>query len=300
MEEIRVLIMTPMAIEYQAVAKYLANPKRFVHEKAPHAAYTVGEFIGKHHKYQVIIREPGQLPIEMALATQEAIQHFHPQIALQIGVAGGIKDVTLGDVLVATKVYSYEGGKEDKDGFKARPAMGGGSKELLAYAQIMSKSDEWKTRTHDGAHRSRIFFGAIASGSKVVANSNSPTYQNIKKHFNDSLGVEMEAYGFISALNAVHGMVIRGISDLCEGKAEASDERWQPVAVDRAAAVGFEILAKIENLGYVDKSRIYEVGSEFKALKDVKIDSISIDNGKNIVIGSTIIHKGGDFRIGDG
>ena len=284
-----------MAVEYQAVAKYLANPKRFVHETAAHAAYTVGEFVGKHHKYQVVIREPGQLPIEMALATQEAIQHFHPQLALQIGVAGGIKDVTIGDVLIADKVYSYEGGKEDKDGFKARPVMGGGSRELLAYAQIMSKSDEWKSRTGDGALHSRIFFGAIASGSKVIANSNSPTYQNIKKHFNDSLGVEMEAYGFVLALHGVHGLVIRGISDLCEGKAEASDEHWQPVAVERAAAVGFEMLYQLNcnSLPNLDLSAKISknITPEIKMSSNNQIQGSTITVGGNFRQGDTVVYR---------
>ena len=56
--------------------------------------------------------------VDMALATEKAIQAFKPQIALLIGIAGGVKDVGIGDLLIAKKAYGYESGKEDVDGYR--------------------------------------------------------------------------------------------------------------------------------------------------------------------------------------
>ena len=59
-----------------------------------------------------------------AVDAQRAITHFKPQIILFVGIAGGIKDVGLGDIVVATKVYGYESGRVEAQGFRSRPEVG--------------------------------------------------------------------------------------------------------------------------------------------------------------------------------
>lgn len=247
-----VLALTPLSLEYEAVNRYLNGPRETIfHDQA---AYEQGTFAGKYHNYKVVVREPGMKNVDMALATDKAIKRFNPQIVLLIGIAGGVKDVRIGDVLVANKVYGYESGKEDADGFKARPAVESFSGELLARAQVLGRHDNWKKHTADGAPGARIFIGPIAAGDKVVAGVNNPTFQRIKLHYNDTLGLEMEAYGFGTALQyhrLVHGLVIRGISDLCEGKAETDKQNWQAVAAERAAAAGFELLSELDASNFI-------------------------------------------------
>jgi nucleoside phosphorylase len=238
-----VLILTPLPLEYDAVSKHLSGERDTIFKDA--AAFDIGSYAGKHHTYKVIVREPGMKNIDMALATDRAIVEFNPQIVLLIGIAGGVKDVKIGDVLIATKAYGYESGKEDTDGFKSRPAVESFSGELLARAQVVRRQGNWKKRCDDGATEASIFIGPIAAGDKVVAGTNNPTYQRIKEHYNDTLGLEMEAIGFATALQGhrkIHGLAIRGISDLCEGKSETDKQNWQPIAAERAAAVGFELL----------------------------------------------------------
>jgi nucleoside phosphorylase len=241
-----ILILTPLPLEFDAVVRHLADRKSIVYEAA---TYETGTFTGNKHPYQVVLCQPGMKNVDMALATEIAIRHFKPQIALLIGIAGGVKDVRIGDVLIATKAYSYEAGKEDGDGFKARPSAESFSADLLAFALQLSRKQDWKNRTIDQAPEARIFIGPIAAGDKVVADISNPTYQRIKLHFNDTLALEMEAVGFAAALQKyrhIHALAIRGISDLCEGKSETDKQNWQPVAADRAAAVGFELLYQLD------------------------------------------------------
>lgn len=243
-----VLILTPLALEFDAVVKFLTDRKP--PEYFDEAAYEQGTFVGWHHTYTVVVRRTGMKNVDVALCTERAIQHFKPQIALLLGIAAGIKDVRIGDVLVANKAYGYESGKEDADGhFKARPVVEPLSGELLARADALSRKTDWKHRTRDGAPEARIFIGPIAAGEKVIASIDNPSYQRLKAHFNDTLGLELESVGFATALRGhrhLHGLIIRGISDLCEGKAEADTGNGRELAAERAAAVGFELLWELD------------------------------------------------------
>jgi nucleoside phosphorylase len=251
--EIIVLMLTPLQLEYNRVRRFLTEIEEPYYQG--NAAYEVGRFVGKHHSYRVVLCQPGMYNTDMALATERAISQFKPQLAFLIGIAGGVKDVSIADVVIADKIYSYESGKEDGDGqFKARPEVGAMSEHLLARCQHLERQGNWKQRCLDGAHNAHIVIGPIAAGDKVVASSDNPTFQRIKTYLNDTKALEMEAYGFAQALaphRQIHGLVIRGISDLCEGKAHTDQQNWQPVAADHAAAVAFTLLESLDATEFI-------------------------------------------------
>lgn len=248
----KVLILTPLPLEYDAVVKHLDGEREpFVRDAA---AYVMGTFLGKHHHYTVIICEPGMKNIDMALATERAIREFKPDIVLLSGIAGGVKDVKIGDVLIAGSAFIYDAGKESEEGFLARPAEYVFSENLLAYAKLVSRTDAWKKRTSDGAEKASVLIGPIAAGDKVVADVHNPTYQRIRQNLSHIKALEMEAAGFgraIQSHRALHALVVRGISDMCEGKAETDQQNWQPVAAERAAAVVFELLYELDASSFI-------------------------------------------------
>src|ERR1700732_4372208 len=63
-----------------------------------------------------------------------------------LGVAGGLKDVILGDVVVATKVYGYESGKETPDGFRTRPDVQRSHHELQSRGRVIRLNSSWCER----------------------------------------------------------------------------------------------------------------------------------------------------------
>ncbi len=244
----QVAILTPLEVEYQAVRHHLTQLEevRFVN-----TLYETGCFQGKTRSLRVVISQTGPKNSTLAQAAAEIIQRFQPEVILLTGVAGGVKDVRLGDVVVATQAYGYESGKETAEGFKARPAARPFNQELLMVAKSVARSGAWKKRAEQqGSTAPKVHFGPIASGDKVVATTSSAVYALLKNHYNDTLALEMEAIGFadvVSQYPVVKALNIRGISDLLDHKLQSDTGGSQPTAADHAAAFLFELLAEFDS-----------------------------------------------------
>ncbi len=240
------LLLTPIETEYNIVRQYLSDLQPF---QIGGAHYETGTFQGKHHHYKVAIRQTGSRNTAIALETQKAIQHFRPSIIVCMGIAGGVKDVDLGDVVVATKAYGYESGKETKDGPVIRPNVLTYDREIIELARTISRDDGWKKRLRTSGQDPKVVFGPIASGDKVIASTESPIYKILKQSYNDTTALEMEAIGFAEAVQdhrEIRSMNIRGVSDLLDNKTNTDGHGWQEIAVHHAAAFTFELLYQMD------------------------------------------------------
>src|SRR6266851_166085 len=105
----RALIVTALALEYKAVQARLRNLVEHTHRGT---VYEVGDFLGDAGvSWGVCIVETGPGNAVSAAETERAINYFDPEVVFFVGIAGGLKDVVIGDVVAATKVYGYESGK---------------------------------------------------------------------------------------------------------------------------------------------------------------------------------------------
>jgi hypothetical protein len=152
----------------------------------------------------------------------------------------------LGDVIAATKVYGYEAGA-DREHFQPRPDIGLSSYPLVQEAQSVARQEKWLARIHRRTSdaKPRAFVAPIAAGAKVIKSSRGAVAKLLRENYGDALAVEMEGEGFMRATytNKVDGMVVRGVSDLLDGKAGADLGGSQEVASDDASAFAFELLA---------------------------------------------------------
>ncbi|MEQ8467417.1 phosphorylase family protein [Coleofasciculus sp. E1-EBD-02] len=242
------VILTAIPIEYRAVRAHLTNLEEEIHPEG--TIYERGNFLSNGQSWQIGIVEIGAGNAEAAVETKRAIDYFKPTVVLFVGVAGGIKDVVLGDVVAATKVYGYESGKVVEETFQPRPNTSLVSYRLEQRAKAEVRKEEWLNRIGESmpTPKPRAFTGAIAAGDKVVASTTSDLYQLLRTNYGDALAVEMESHGFLKAVRAnpeINALIIRGISDLIDGKSNADAAGSQEKAAQHASAFAFEILAKL-------------------------------------------------------
>jgi nucleoside phosphorylase len=195
--------------------------------------------------WQICVAQVAPGNSSAALETERAVRFFNPDIALFVGIAGGVKDVNIGDVVAGSKMYGYESGA-DREQFQPRPEVFLASYPLIQEAHLIAQNDEWLKRSADVSieQRPRAFVGPVAAGAKVIKSSEGAVAKLLKENYGDTLAVEMEGEGFMRAAHAnkVDSIVVRGISDLLDGKAEADKSGSQERASDHAAAFAFQLL----------------------------------------------------------
>lgn len=247
----RVVILTALSVEYEAVRAYLRELQEETHQRG--TVYERGIFVEDNCFWEVGLVQIGMGNQRAALETERAIDYFNPKVVLFVGIAGGIKDVKLGDVVVATKVYDYESGKVVDQMFLPRPDVGQPTYRMIERAKAEARKKDWLHRLV-GFHSPlavNVRVGAIATGEKVVASTRSEIYKLLRTSYSDTLAVEMEGRGFLQAVYAnqeVDALVIRGISDLLQGKSKADATGFQEIAARHASAFAFQILAKLSPL----------------------------------------------------
>jgi nucleoside phosphorylase len=91
------VILTALDVETKAVLRHLK----------PRGEKTIGGTVfyrGKFEDWNIAVAETGAGNTSAAAIAERAIANFRPSVALFVGVAGGVKDVVIGDVVVADKM----------------------------------------------------------------------------------------------------------------------------------------------------------------------------------------------------
>lgn len=285
------VILTALEVEYMAVRAHLVDLQEVVYKGS---LYEQGAFVAGSSSWKIGIAQIGAGNTGAAFEAERAISYFAPDIVLFVGVAGGLKDVALGDVVAATKIYGYESGKVMNAGFLPRPDVGESSYSLIQRTLAEARKADWLQRIgggHTTTASPRAFVGPIAAGEKVLASTRSATFALLKSTYGDALAVEMEGRGFLAATHAneqIQALVIRGISDLIKNKRQSDAQGSQSTAAQHASAFAFEILAKLSVQGrHSPQSLSYEKVEELR-LVDVHI----LEDDETPTIDITLHNKG--------
>jgi nucleoside phosphorylase len=245
LQPLRAVFLTALGLETKAILRHLTETE----ERRIHGTiFIVGRFQADSIAWTIAIAELGAGNLSPAAIGERAFAAFEPHVALFVGVAGGVKDVAIGDVVAGEKIYGYEAGKDTSHGFSPRASAPIASHALAQTARAVARNAIWINRIEPGlCNEPTAFVGAIAAGEKVVGSTRSATARFLRANYGDALAVEMEGRGFMEALHVnpqIQGMVIRGISDLLSGKRTADAAGTQLKASSAAAAFAFALLER--------------------------------------------------------
>jgi nucleoside phosphorylase len=244
-----VLILTALGEEQTAVLAHLEDQREEVIEGT---VYIRGRFASAMNVWTATAAQIGAGNPNAAAGTMKALLDLKPtpEVALFVGIAGGLKDeVQKGDVVAAEKVHGYEPGKAGEQ-FQLRPDQMLGSYALVQRAQVVARTGLWLHRIIDlpDGENPKALVAEIASGEKVVTSMESSLYQKLRASFDRCVAVEMEGIGFLRAAHIIPTsvvLVIRGISDMVENKTQTDKAGWQVRAATNAAAFAYELLATL-------------------------------------------------------
>ncbi|MER7577993.1 nucleosidase [Streptomyces sp. NPDC126514] len=167
------------------------------------------------------------------------VRQLRPDALLFVGIAGSLRDdVVVGDLVVATRTYAFQGGKQTPEGFYARPQSWHPSHRMEQVARSALRGEF------------RVHFRAVAAGDITLNDEHSSLLNQLKRHYNDAVAIEMESAGIAHAAHLTAGvdtLTIRGISDVADAARMPKDhQRAQARAAARAAQAAAVVLRALK------------------------------------------------------
>ncbi|MEU4741030.1 5'-methylthioadenosine/S-adenosylhomocysteine nucleosidase [Actinosynnema sp. NPDC023658] len=245
-----IVILTALHLEYDAVLAHLTDLST-----RRHGAGTLFEVgvLARQPSCRIAVAATGMGNLTAATLTERAAVEFAPTAMVFVGIAGALRDrLTLGDVVVGTRVYAYHGGLSRDEEFRSRPRAWDIAHAIEQVAGRISRDDRWfrALPDHGGADAPAVHFGPIAAGDVLLDSRTSDPARHLQHHYNDAVAVEMESAGFALAGHLNNGIptaTIRAISDHADGgKYEADGSGSQQLAARNAAAFAVAVAAMLD------------------------------------------------------
>ncbi|WP_439378651.1 FxSxx-COOH system tetratricopeptide repeat protein [Amycolatopsis lexingtonensis] len=226
-----VVVLTALEAEYAAVRALLANRRVTTHPSG--TRFEVGE--PPAGRATIVLALTGQGNQGAAVLTERAIATFGPSALVFAGIAGALHDdLAPGDVVVATKVYGYHGGKDTDGGFRTRPQAWEIPHHLDQLARHVAREGNWLP----GGHHPPVHFRPIAAGEVVLGSRTGPLAEQLRAHYDDAAAIEMESAGVAKAGHLNHGLPVLTVRGIGDGGAHA-------VAAAHAAAFALALAVEI-------------------------------------------------------
>lgn len=244
---IAVVILSALNVELRAIRSHLTSAQIVRHRAGTH--FVVGN-VGRTRR-RVAATVTGEGNHAAAIIAERAIALFRPEALVFVGIAGSLRpDVRPGDVVVATRIYAYHGGRDEPDGLTSRPRCWEAPHELNQLARFVDLETSWHTGLGWAQRRvPRVHFGSVAAGEVVLNSQTSSLAVHLRRYYGDAIAVEMESAGVAHAghLNrSAPTLTIRAISDAANGTGAVTGAAgWRERAAATAAAFAIALIEYI-------------------------------------------------------
>ena len=243
-----VVILTALNLEYEAVRSRLTDPR--LYDYVSGTRFEIGTIAGT--TCRVALGMTGKGNGASGILAERAMKEFDPLAVLFVGVAGAWRDgIPLGDVVMATHVYAYQGGTTgEEDRLNARPRVWEAPHWIVQLASHVIRTGDWidASAVPLGERPPQVRLGSIAAGEILHNSRTSYEAKLLHEHYNDVMAIEMEGAGVAQAghLAEYPVAVIRGLSDRADGtKSTDTDRSWQPRAAANAAAFAVRLTREL-------------------------------------------------------
>ncbi|WP_261524038.1 5'-methylthioadenosine/S-adenosylhomocysteine nucleosidase family protein [Burkholderia multivorans] len=180
------------------------------------------------------------------ILAERFIARFRPKILAMSGICAGRRDkVGLGDVIVGTQSWEWQGGKiAESDGAAEllhAPEPCRAAADLVLSTRNLIAKPAWRAQLDEKYMQSsgtawNVHLGPMLSGLSVVANGD--VMNSIVRQHRNVLGLEMEAYAIYAAATFAStdckALVVKGVCDFGDA---GKDDSVQQVAAVRSAMV---------------------------------------------------------------
>jgi len=242
-------------IELEAVLKLPCNwkEKRFQDDNN---VYHYGQFQIKNGEIKTIVATScSRMGMASAAATtMKVCSKFSPETVVMTGISAGVEGITnFGDILVADPCWDWGSGKltvkEDKPQFLNAPhQIPLDTTYRTVFQEISAKRmyldeiyNDWSPNYRPKMQLS-LHIGPLATGAVVLEDPN--TVQNIVQQHRETIGVEMEAYGFAYAASIADYKPPKSIiiKSVCDFANPDKNDNWQAYAAYTSAQMAYKVL----------------------------------------------------------
>ncbi len=270
----RVLILASGSVEFLALQSYLVDSQETLD-----GAGTIYE-VGFFGPWQVALTEIDLGGPSVAAEVVSAVEFFSPELVVTIGIASGLRDVRIGDVVAATKIYGYEYWElHEEYSFEALSEHWESSYAALQRARAEARKGNWQEHLEldDNARVFRALAGPVAVGKGVATATALSPADYVRSLFLDAVAFEKEGTALLTAVtgSGPHMLFIRGISELTEEKAESEPPDPQ-LAARNAAAFVLETLTNLETNGRSSKDQSLRIPDKPIELRSLDLRNLRI------------------------
>ncbi|OZY87545.1 hypothetical protein CBP51_11410 [Cellvibrio mixtus] len=190
--------------------------------------------LGKHGGQNLVLIHSRQATLGAMKSAEIAIEVFHPNAVIALGIAFGINSgkQQIGEVLISESITTYELARINKDGsITSRGPRPPASKNLRDWFHQL---DAYLNASNSAEYAKR-YIGSMFSGDKLIDNEN---YRDqLLKIDPEAIGGEMEGSGIFHACeeSGTDWIVVKAICDFADGNKGKNKDANQKIAAENAA-----------------------------------------------------------------